>query len=231
MITLHPISGLGEVVASDDLAAVLVEGIHNNGLALEANDVLVVTHKVVSKSEGRLQPVADDREYRNIVESEASSILRRRGDLTITETTHGFICANAGVDRSNVAPGWVVLLPVDPDGSAHRLRNRLTHLTGIEVAVIISDTFGRAWRRGLIDVAIGVAGLQPINDLKGTTDTFGRTLEVTEIAVADELAAAAELAMGKSAGIPAVIVRGYEYRRGGGSGRDMVRSVEEDLFR
>ena len=159
------------------------------------------------------------------------SIVRRRGDLIIAETKHGFICANAGIDRSNAAPGTMVLLPEDPDRSALRIRTRLERHFGIELAVIISDTFGRPWRRGLTDVAIGASGLTTLLDLKGTRDWSGRELEVTEIAVADELAAAADLVMGKASGIPAALIRGYEGPRGEGRGQDLVRPPGEDLFR
>jgi coenzyme F420-0:L-glutamate ligase/coenzyme F420-1:gamma-L-glutamate ligase len=157
--------------------------------------------------------------------------VRRRGDLIIAETKHGFVCANAGVDRSNAAPGTMILLPDDPDRSAHRIRAKLLQTTGIDFPVIISDTFGRPWRQGLTDVAIGVSGLTPILDLVGTMDWSGRQLDVTQIAVADELAAAADLVMGKASGTPAALVRGYEGPRGDGRGSDLVRPVDGDLFR
>jgi coenzyme F420-0:L-glutamate ligase/coenzyme F420-1:gamma-L-glutamate ligase len=160
---------------------------------------------------------------------QAAAILRRRGDLVITETRHGFVCANAGVDRSNAAPGTAVLLPEDPDKSAHSLRMKLQRLSGARVGVIISDTFGRAWRHGLVDVAIGVSGVAAVLDLRGTTDAMGRMMEVTEVAVADEIAAAADLAMGKAASIPVAIVRGLPL--GDGRGRDLVRDPGDDLFR
>ncbi len=148
----------------------------------------------------------------------------------ITLTRHGFVCANAGVDRSNVGAGHVVLLPADPDRSAHRIRTRLERLTGLGIGVVITDTFGRAWRRGLTDVAIGVSGLAAIVDLRGTHDTHGNLLEVTEVAVADEIAAAADLVMGKARGIPAAIVRGVE-AHGHGRAADLIRPPAEDLFR
>jgi coenzyme F420-0:L-glutamate ligase/coenzyme F420-1:gamma-L-glutamate ligase len=193
----------------------------------------VVTHKIVSKAEGRVVEVVGDEEAfkRTLVESEAVSIVRRRGDLIIAETKHGFICANAGVDRSNAEPGTMILLPEDPDRSAHRIRTRLERRLGVDLPVIISDTFGRPWRRGLTDIAIGISGLLAVVDLKGTTDWTGRELQVTEIAIADEIASAADLVMGKAAGIPAALVRGYGGPRGEGRGRDLVRPAEEDLFR
>jgi coenzyme F420-0:L-glutamate ligase/coenzyme F420-1:gamma-L-glutamate ligase len=168
---------------------------------------------------------------RALVESEASAIVRRRGDLIIAETKHGFICANAGVDRSNAEPGTMILLPEDPDRSAHRIRVRLQRRFGIDLPVIISDTFGRPWRRGLTDIAIGVSGLLALLDLRGSRDWTGRELEVTEIAVADELASAADLVMGKASGIPAALIRGYDGPRGEGRGQDLVRPPDEDLFR
>jgi coenzyme F420-0:L-glutamate ligase/coenzyme F420-1:gamma-L-glutamate ligase len=175
----------------------------------------------------------DDRDARRrLVESESVRVLRRRGDLIISETRHGFVCANAGVDLSNVGPGQAALLPVDPDRSARGIRDALRARRRVDVAVVVSDTFGRPWRAGLTDVAIGVAGLAALVDLRGERDTFGRELQVTEVAVGDEVAAAAELVMRKTARIPAAIVRGLEpgWLREG-SGRELVRPPSEDLFR
>ncbi len=200
-------------------------------MALRPDDVLVVTHKVISKAEGLSVEVADERAYRRLVEEEALEIVRRRGDLVIAKTRHGFICANAGVDRSNTRDGWAVLLPRDPDRSAHTLRTRLERRTGVDVPVIVSDTFGRPWRRGLTDVAIGISGLEPILDLRGSADMYGRVLDVTEVAVADEMAAAADLVMGKASGIPAAIIRGARPPLGPGRAADIVRPAAEDLFR
>lgn len=233
MIEIHPITGVGEVRPGDDLTRILAEALTGIGLTLRGGDVVVVTHKVVSKAEGAVVALDGDEEsaYRALVERQAVEVLRRRGDLVIAKTRHGFVCANAGVDRSNTEPGTAVLLPQDPDRSAHRLRMGFLRETGIDAAVIISDTFGRAWRRGLSDVAIGVSGLTPILDLRGTVDGGGRILAVTEIAIADEIAAAADLVMGKSAGIPAALVRGLELPPGAGRGADLVRAPGEDLFR
>ena len=226
-----PLTGIGVVVPGDEITDVLATALEQ--VAPENGDVLVVTHKIVSKAEGRVVVVEGDEEglKRRLVESEAVSIVRRRGSLIIAETKHGFICANAGVDRSNAEPGTMILLPEDPDRSAHRIRVRLERRFRIDLPVIISDTFGRPWRRGLTDVAIGVSGLDAIVDLRGSRDWVGRELEVTEIAVADELASAADLVMGKAAGIPAALIRGYQGPRGEGRGSDLVRSPEEDLFR
>jgi coenzyme F420-0:L-glutamate ligase/coenzyme F420-1:gamma-L-glutamate ligase len=226
-----PLLGIGAVRPGDEVVDVLAGALEP--LTPQDGDVLVVTHKIVSKAEGRVVEVTGDEDSfkRALVESEAVSIVRRRGGLLIAETKHGFICANAGVDRSNAEPGTMILLPEDPDRSAHRIRTKLQRRIGIDLPVIISDTFGRPWRRGLTDIAIGVSGLEAVVDLKGTTDWTGQELHVTEVAVADEIASAADLVMGKAAGIPAALVRGYEGPRGEGRGRDLVRSPEEDLFR
>lgn len=230
-LTVFPIAGVGRVEHGDDVAAILADPLRD--LDARSGDVLVVTHKIVSKAEGAVRQIEGDEEEfkKTLVEEISASIIRRRGDLIIAETKHGFVCANAGVDRSNADPGTVVLLPDDPDRSAHRIRARLQRTLGIDMAVIISDTFGRPWRRGLTDIAIGVSGLLPILDLRGTRDWSGRELDVTEIAVADELAAAADLVMGKASGVPAALVRGYEGPRGEGRGTELVRPVDEDLFR
>jgi coenzyme F420-0:L-glutamate ligase/coenzyme F420-1:gamma-L-glutamate ligase len=226
-----PLLGIGQVRPGDEISEILAGGLEP--IPPQDGDVLVVTHKIVSKAEGRVVEVVGDEEAfkRTVVESEAVSIVRRRGDLIIAETKHGFICANAGVDRSNAEPGTMILLPEDPDRSAHRIRTRLELRLGVDLPVIISDTFGRPWRRGLTDIAIGISGLPAVVDLKGTTDWTGRELQVTEIAIADEIASAADLVMGKAAGIPAALVRGYDGPRGQGRGRDLVRPAEEDLFR
>jgi coenzyme F420-0:L-glutamate ligase/coenzyme F420-1:gamma-L-glutamate ligase len=230
-LAIHPLLGIGAIDAVEDVAAVLLPSIEQVG-PLEG-DILVVTHKIVSKAEGAVREiVGDEEEFKKaLVEEVARSIIRRRGDLIIAETKHGFVCANAGVDRSNAAQGTMILLPDDPDRSAHRIRARLMQSTGIDFPVIISDTFGRPWRQGLTDVAIGVSGLTPILDLIGTTDWSGRELDVTQIAVADELAAAADLVMGKASGIPAALIRGYEGPRGEGRASELVRPVDGDLFR
>lgn len=230
-LTIHPLLGVGRVSPGDDVAAVLEPAIE--AIAPKPGDVLVVTHKIVSKAEGAVREIVGDEEEfkRELVEEVARSIVRRRGDLIIAETRHGFVCANAGIDRSNAEPGTMILLPDDPDRSAHRIRTRLTLRYGFDMPVIISDTFGRPWRRGLTDIAIGISGLQPILDLRGTSDWIGRQLDVTEVAVADEIAAAADLVMGKADGIPAALVRGYEGPLGEGRASELVRPVDEDLFR
>ncbi len=231
-LTIIPVTGMGDIVRGDDVAAAVVAAIQESGEALQDGDVLVVTHKVISKAEGRTATYTDETEYRALVLDEAVEVIRRRGDLIIAKTSHGFICANAGIDRSNVgADNTVILLPLDPDRSAHGIRMRVLAITGVDCPVVVSDTFGRPWRRGLTDVAIGVSGIEPIDDLRGTQDMYGRDLDVTEVAVADELAAAADLVMGKASGTPAAIIRGWAHRRGEGRVRDVIRPAAEDLFR
>ena len=229
-IEVWGVEGIGEVRAGDDVAQTIADAIakHKDGLA--NGDVVVVTHKIISKAEGRIRPAANEEEYRQAVEDEAAEIIRRRGPLVIAQTRHGFICANAGVDRSNVEGDNVVLLPERPDRSAHQIRMRLKEVFGRDVGVVVSDTFGRPWRRGLTDVAIGCSGVVSIVDLKGTLDMQGRVLEVSEIAVIDEIAAAADLVMGKASGIPVAVVRGLSVA-GNGRAADLVRPANEDMFR
>lgn len=233
-LTIVPITGVPEIRPGDELAELLADAASDQGTPLVDGDCVVVTQKIVSKAEGRLVELdPDDPDARRrLIEAESSRILRRRGELTISETRHGFVCANAGVDLSNTPQGVAALLPVDADRSARHVRDALRARRGVEVAVIVSDTFGRPWRLGLTDVAIGVAGLAAVVDLRGTHDASGRELQVTEVAVADEVAGAAELVMGKSSGNPAAIVRGLDPTwRGEGSARDLVRPAAEDLFR
>ena len=234
-ITLYPVTGMAEVVAGDDLAQLVVSALQEARWTLSDGDVLVVTQKVVSKAEGRIVPIDhDDPEAKvRLVEEESVRIVRRRGDLLITETRHGFICANAGVDLSNVEAGTAALLPVDPDRSARRIRESLEHRHGVRVGVVVSDTFGRTWRKGVTDVAIGIAGVAGVVDLRGTPDATGRVLEATEVCVADELASAAELVMGKDRGVPVAIIRGVDPRwlRPSSVAAEIVRPPGEDLFR
>lgn len=229
MITIVPLPGIPEIETGADLTAEILEGCGRAGLTLENGDIVVVTHKVVSKAEGRIATAVSDADYRALVEDEAVDIIRRRGDLVITRTVHGFICANAAVDRSNTPDGTAVLLPDDPDRSAHTLRRRLEQSTGARLGVVITDTFGRAWRRGQTDVAIGISGVTAVLDLRGSTDHEGRELSATEPAVADEIAGAADLVMGKADRVPVAVVRGAGLL-GDGRGRDLVRDPGEDLF-
>lgn len=234
-LTAWGVEGIGEIVPGVQLGEVIADACaaEPNG-PLADNDVLVVTQKIVSKAEGRLVAIDPDDplSHKSLVEDEAVRIVRRRGDLIITETTHGFICANSGIDLSNVERGYAALLPLDSDRSARRIRDIVRVRLGVSVGVIISDTFGRPWRKGLTDVAIGVAGIAGVVDLRGTPDALGRTMQVTEVAVADELASAAELVMGKSSGVPVAVVRGAdpEWFRDS-SVSELVRPPSEDLFR
>lgn len=233
-LTIIPIVGIDEIRPGDELAVVIAEAAAAQVTPLADGDCLVVTQKVVSKAENRLVRLdPDDPDAkRKLVESESVRVLRRRGELIISETRHGFVCANAAVDLSNVDDGWAALLPVDPDRSAKHIRDALRARFGVETAIIISDTFGRPWQAGLVDVAIGVSGIAGVVDLRDTPDAHGRVLQVTQVAVADEIASAAELVMGKSSGVPVAIVRGLEptwFREG--SARELIRPVEEQLFR
>ena len=240
-----PIEGIPEVRPGDDLAGLIAR---TAGEGLRAGDVVVVTHKVVSKAEGRLidlrtvEPSAlakgyaasygKDARHIEVVLRESRRVVRMDRGLIISETHHGFVCANAGVDASNV-PGEdvVCLLPLDPDASAARLRERLATAAGSDLAVVVSDSFGRAWREGITNVAIGVAGMEPLADYRGERDPHGFPLVASTLATADELAAAAELVMGKTAGIPVTVVRGYPYEPAAGTGRALIMPPERDLFR
>ena len=226
-IRIIAVEGVPEIVAGDDVALLLVDSLGED--VLQDGDVLVVTQKVISKAEGRSVPAETKAAA---IAAESTRVLRRtEGGMTISQTSHGFVCANAGVDASNVETGQIVLLPVDPDASARRIRSRIKHLTGRDIGVVISDTFGRAWRLGQTDVAIGVAGIEPFVDYRGTTDTQGRELSATRIAIADELAGAAEMVMGKADRICAALVRGAPVTWGRGAATDLARSPTDDLFR
>ncbi len=234
-LSVWGVEGIAEIRPGDQLGELVAEacaGPPNGPLA--DGDVVVVTQKVVSKAEGRLVAIDPDDPlgHKQLVVDEAVRVVRRRGDLLITETRHGFVCANSGVDLSNVERGHAALLPVDSDRSARRVRDIVRARLGVVVGVVVSDTFGRPWRRGLTDVAIGVAGVAGVVDLRGTPDALGREMHVTEVAVADEIAAAAELVMGKSAGIPVAIVRGVDpaWMRESSVG-ELIRPPAEDLFR
>ncbi len=224
------VEGLPEINAGDDLASLIAETAD-----LADGDVVVVTQKIVSKAEGAMVAVDPDDplSHKPVVEQESVRVLRRRGDLVISETKHGFVCANAGVDRSNVDADQAALLPDDPDKSARRIRDGIKAKAGLDVGVIVSDTFGRPWRRGVADVAIGSAGVRPILDLRGTEDALGRELQVTEVAIVDELAAAADLVMGKAENIPVAVIRGGKaaWLGPGNIRADLIRPPGEDLFR
>jgi coenzyme F420-0:L-glutamate ligase/coenzyme F420-1:gamma-L-glutamate ligase len=229
-----PLAALGAVQIGDDLVSLLMGALDSRGESLQHHDLVIVTSKVVSKSEGRVVTFDGTEAHKiEIVQSESKRVLRRRGALRITETHHGFINANAGVDLSNTADGTAVLLPKDPDRSARRLRTEIRRRTDLDVAVMITDTFGRAWRQGVTDVAIGSAGIKPVLDLRGTTDANGRLLEATEVALADEIAAAANLVLGKAEGTPFALLRGLDdsYFGAGSVRESIVRAANDDLFR
>jgi coenzyme F420-0:L-glutamate ligase/coenzyme F420-1:gamma-L-glutamate ligase len=252
-IRIIGIDGIPEIRPGDDLAALIAAGIAASAGGLERSDVVVVTHKIVSKAEGQVVDLREiapsalaeqvgerwqkDPRKVEVVLREARRIVRMHQGLIIAETAHGFVCANAGVDASNASPDAVVLLPRDPDASAFRLREALGHhfgLTGDDApAVVISDSFGRPWRRGIVNVAVGVSGMAPLVDYRGPTDPAGYELSASVLAVAVELAAAAELVMHKLAGRPVAIVRGYASPLPGlpGTGRDLIMEPERDLFR
>jgi coenzyme F420-0:L-glutamate ligase / coenzyme F420-1:gamma-L-glutamate ligase len=234
-LRILPVSGVGEVAPGTDLGDLIANATRANGPELQDGDVVVVTQKVVSKSEGRVVELDHDDPAAKaaLVERESVRVLRRRGELIISETRHGFVCANAGVDLSNVAEGTAALLPGDPDRSARRVRAGLQRALGVAVGVVVSDTFGRPWRRGVTDVAIGCAGVAGVVDLRGRPDAGGRELVATEICVADEIASAAELVMGKDRGVPVAVVRGLasDWLRPGDVRSEIIRPPAEDLFR
>lgn len=240
-LEILPVPGLPEVAPGDDLAGQIITACLTGEIGdfppvgLAENDVLVVSQKVVSKAEGRQVYVdpEDPLAHKPLVLAESNRVLRRRGELIISETKHGFVCANAGIDRSNVASDVALLLPEDSDRSARRIRDAILHRAETRVAVIVADTFGRPWRRGLTDVALGCAGIIPVLDLRGTDDAVGRELHVTEVCIVDELAGAAELVRGKSDGIAVAVIRGVDPQWfGEGTVADeIVRNPAEDLFR
>ena len=246
-IQIIPLIGLPEIIRGDDLVKLIAKAARKWNLRIETGDVFVIAQKIVSKSEGQIVPLdsiepsvravrwaAEYKKDARVIElvlREAKRLVRMEKGVIVSETKHGFVCANAGVDTSNAPNGAAVLLPEDSDHSARHLRTGLAREFGVSIAVIISDTFGRPWREGLVNVALGVAGVAPLVDYRGKRDANGRALQSTIIAVADELASAAELVMGKSNGIPVAIVRGVVGARSSGSGRDLIRAVKKDLFR
>jgi len=228
-LEIIPVLGMPEVRPGHDLSRLLMAAVRSSGIHLEDHDVVVVTQKVVSKAEGRMVPVGEGGKAA-WVERETVRVVARRGDLVIAQTRHGFVCANAGVDASNVPDGFVTLLPEDPDGSARRIKAAMEAATGRELAVIVTDTFGRPWRHGLVNVAIGCAGLPALVDLRGTQDAGGRPLEVSVVALADEIAAASGPVMGKAEGVPAAVVRGLRAEGPPLPASALVRLGDEDLF-
>jgi coenzyme F420-0:L-glutamate ligase/coenzyme F420-1:gamma-L-glutamate ligase len=241
------ITGIPEVATGADLSSLIIAAIRQAAIEICEGDIFVVAQKVVSKAEGCVVALTEvapspqaiewaeangkDARVVEVVLRESRRIVRMGRGVMICETHHGFVCANAGVDASNVPPGFVVTLPPDPDASARQLQAALEAAFGVRIAVIVSDTFGRPWREGIVNVAIGVAGIEPIVDYRGKLDSFGQLLRVTTIAIADEIASAAELVMGKADGIPVAIVSGYAYEAREASGKELIRPPENDLFR
>jgi coenzyme F420-0:L-glutamate ligase/coenzyme F420-1:gamma-L-glutamate ligase len=247
-LRIIPVRGIGDVRPGDDLAALILAALPHADIQLENGDILVVTQKIVSKAEGRIANPDDvepsafartiaiqgrkDAHYQEVVLRESRRIVKMDKGVLITETHHGLICANAGVDESNVGGGRLVtLLPTDPDHSAAQLRTALCAQTSVEVAVIISDTFGRPWREGQVNIAIGVAGIDPLTDYAGVDDPYGYRMQASMIAIGDELASAAELVMGKIDNVPVAIVRGFAYTPAESSAQRLIRNPAMDLFR
>jgi coenzyme F420-0:L-glutamate ligase/coenzyme F420-1:gamma-L-glutamate ligase len=247
-ISIIGVKGIPDIQKGDDLAQIIVDRVKRQKETINDHDILVISQKIVSKAEGqivqldRVRPsefsrqiakeLQRDPRHVEVILNESKKIIRMRSGHLITETKHGFICANSGVDQSNIGKrNSVTLLPKNPDASARLIREKLHRLTGKNVPIIITDTFGRAWRMGQVNFAIGVSGIRPVHDYRGKRDMYGRILHVTEIALGDELASAGELVMNKSDRIPVAIIRGYRYRFGHGSGKDLVRPEDKDLFR
>ncbi len=230
-----------------DVARLIIDALKSRGEALEESDVVVIKQKIISKAEGRVVRLGDVKPSRRalkiakaldkepelveLILKESKRVVRMGHGVMITETKHGFVCANSGVDRSNVEGGHAALLPIDPDGSARRIRRSLEKEAGVRISVVITDTFGRPWRNGQTDVAIGSSGIEPLQSYRGRVDAYGYTLRVTEPAVVDEIASAAELAMGKLSGVPVAVVKGLRYRRSGLGTKSLIMPKEKDLFR
>lgn len=246
-LTILGLTGIPEVRSGDSIGELIVEALKNGDQRVENNDIFIVTQKIISKVENRFRRIKDitasdeakelakrlsrDERHIQLILEESNRSIRAENGIIITETIHGLVCANSGIDQSNVEKGTLSLLPIDPDGSAGRVRRAIMKLTGTDVAVIISDTFGRPFREGQTNVAIGVSGLIPLEDYRGRSDKFGNILSSTVIAIADELAAAGELVCGKLENIPVALIRGFQYRRGDGSSRELMMAPDKDLFR
>ncbi|MFH0848816.1 MAG: coenzyme F420-0:L-glutamate ligase [archaeon] len=248
MITILGLRGIPLVREGDDLSQLILAAAQKQQVTLENGDVLIITQKIVSKAEGRTRKLAEvipsefaktiaastnhDSRHVELILQESLRAIRMRDGHLIMETKHGFVCANSGVDRSNVeGDEEVTLLPIDPDLSAERIRKDIGKRLGVDVVVIVTDTFGRAWRTGQVNFAIGLSGMRPEKDYRGSEDMFGYTLTVTKIAVADELAAAGELVMNKTDQVPVAVIKGYRYPQGEGTAKELVRPIESDLFR
>ena len=228
-IEIIPVYGLPEFKKNDDLIEILTTNLKNNSETLLNGDVVIVTQKIISKIEDRAVDLKVT-DINEVLKEESTQILRKRGETVIARTRHGFICANAGIDKSNIDKGYALLLPVDPNKTANTIRRKIKAEFDLEIAVIISDTFGRAWRKGQTNVAIGSSGIEPLTSYIGTTDSYGNDLMATEIAIIDELAGASELVMNKVDEVPVAIIRGYKYKFSDKSTDEIIRSDDEDFF-
>ena len=228
-IRIIPVEGIPEIKVGDNLAEITFDVLNKSEIGIEKNDIFIVTQKIVSKSEGMERDLSNY-DFEELLQSESKKIIRKRGDLVIAKTHHGFICANAGIDRSNVKKNLALLLPEDPNKSADKFRKRFESLANLPIAVIISDTFGRAWRKGQVNFAIGSSGISPIDSYIGKLDSFDNELNATEIAVIDELASAAELVMKKTIDIPIAIIRGVDYKSSKLNANELIREDNEDFF-
>ena len=228
-ITIIPVKNFPDINAGDDLMELLINSLEDSNVSIEENDIIVLTQKIVSKSESRLRNL-EDTSFEELLAEESTEIIRKRGDLVIARTKHGFICANAGIDKSNIEDGHALLLPIDPDRSASKYREQIYTRLQKKVAVIISDTFGRPWRVGQVNFAIGSSGIEPLVSYIGSTDTFENELNATEIAIIDEIASSAELVMEKTLNIPIAILRGVNYRDSKNNAKDLIRKKDEDFF-
>ena len=228
-IRIIPIEGIPEIKVKDNLAEITFDILNKSEIGIEKNDIFIVTQKIVSKSEG-MERNLSNYDFEELLQSETKKIIRKRGDLVIAKTHHGFICANAGIDKSNVKKNSALLLPEDPNKSADKFRKRFESLANLPIAVIISDTFGRAWRKGQVNFAIGSSGISPIDSYIGKLDSFDNELNATEIAVIDELASAAELVMKKTIDVPIAIIRGVDYKSSKLNASELIRDENEDFF-
>lgn len=228
-IRIIPVEGIPEIKVDDNLAEITFDVLNKSEIGIEKNDIFIVTQKIVSKSEGMERDLSIY-DFQELLQSESKKIIRKRGDLVIAKTHHGFICANAGIDRSNVKKNSALLLPEDPNKSADKFRKRFESLANLPIAVIISDTFGRAWRKGQVNFAIGSSGISPIDSYIGKLDSFDNELNATEIAVIDELASAAELVMKKTIDVPIAIIRGVDYESSKLNASELIRDDNEDFF-
>lgn len=228
-IEIIPVYGLPEFKKNDDLIGILTTTLKNNSETLLNGDVVIITQKIISKIEDRAVDL-NVTDINEVLKEESTQILRKRGETVIARTRHGFICANAGIDKSNIDKGYALLLPVDPNKTANTIRRKIKAEFDLDIAVIISDTFGRAWRKGQTNVAIGSSGIEPLTSYIGTTDSYGNDLMATEIAIIDELAGASELVMNKVDEVPVAIIRGYKYKFSDKSTDEIIRSDDEDFF-